>query len=139
MARAVDLEHEVLGRCRRRRQLDRDLACTGAVRAHGTGAGLDRRLAVRPAEVVGEARGAPRAVDAQARRLAVGVPVRHLGAVVAAAEDEEAIGADRDAPPAPGRDLLGARIGRRLDQRDEVVAAARDLVELHGALLVPQR
>ncbi len=79
-------------------------------------------------------RRAARAVDAQRRGLAVGVPVAHADvARVAALDNEHAVGAEREAARAPRADLVGGRIALRGGERQEVVAAARDFVErAHG-------
>ena len=97
----------------------------------------DVRLRCSPAEMEGELGGAAGAVQAQVRGVAVGVEVVH-GHLATSSWHPAHRGRRRTnrpsapreiAAPAPGADRLRRGSGRGLGQRQEVVAAARDLEE----------
>src|SRR5205085_1783783 len=84
--------------------------------------------------------GAAGAIQAEIGGEAVGVEVvhrDHLGIGGSPAEDEEAVGSERDTAPAPGADALRRRRGVRgvrLGEGKKVVAPAGELEELrHGS------
>ena len=116
----------------RGRQRQCDLVAGAAPRRHRSWR-RSRRPARRPSQLERQTGGAAGAVDAQLGRPAVGVEVLHVDTGRGAPQDEEPVGAQRQAAPHQARTPLGGRCASRLRQGDEIVAAAGEAEELgHG-------